>query len=38
LSSPISVSYHLIEHWLRDASGVELSSIATEDPIFTTKR
>ncbi len=38
LSSPISVSYHLIEHWLRSVSGVELSSITTEDPIFATKR
>jgi NAD+ diphosphatase len=38
LSSPISVSYHLIEHWLRSVSGIELSSITTEDPIFTTKR
>ena len=38
LSSPISVSYRLIEHWLRGVSGVELSSIATEDPIFATKR
>ena len=38
LSSPISVSYHLIEHWLRSVSGVELSTIAREDPIFATKR
>lgn len=38
LSSPISVSYHLIEHWLRDVSGLELSSLTTEDPIFATQR
>jgi NAD+ diphosphatase len=38
LSSPISVSYHLIEDWLRSVSGVELSTVATEDPIFATKR
>jgi NAD+ diphosphatase len=38
LSSPISVSYHLIEHWLRSVSGVDLSTIAKEDPIFATKR
>ena len=38
LSSPISVSYHLIADWLRGQSGVDLSGIATEDPIFATKR
>ncbi len=38
LSSPISVSYHLIEHWLRETSGLELSDFATEDPIFATQR
>ena len=38
LSSPISVSYRLIEDWLRRVSGVELSTIAKEDPIFATKR
>jgi len=38
LSSPISVSYHLIEHWLRDVSGMELSSLTKEDPIFATQR
>ena len=38
LSSPISVSYHLIEDWLRRVSGVELSTIAKDDPIFATKR
>jgi NAD+ diphosphatase len=38
LSSPISVSYHLIEHWLRNASGIELSSLTTDDPIFATQR
>jgi NAD+ diphosphatase len=38
LSSPISVSYHLIEDWLRGVSGVELSTIPQEDPIFATKR
>jgi NAD+ diphosphatase len=38
LSSPISVSYHLIEHWLREVSGIELSSLTTEDPIFATQR
>jgi NAD+ diphosphatase len=38
LSSPISVSYHLIEDWLRRVSGVELSTIAKEDPIFATQR
>jgi hypothetical protein len=32
------VSYHLIEHWLREVSGIELSTLTTEDPIFATQR
>jgi len=38
LSSPLSVSYRLIEHWLRQTSGLELSSLTQDDPIFGTKR
>jgi NAD+ diphosphatase len=34
LSSPMSVSYRLIEHWLRQAAGLELSALTDEDPIF----
>jgi NAD+ diphosphatase len=34
LSSPVSVSYKLIEHWLRQASGVELSTLMHDEPFF----
>jgi NAD+ diphosphatase len=27
LSSPLSISYRLIEHWLRNKAGIELSSL-----------
>ena len=34
LSSPLSVSYRLIEHWLRHTAGLELSSLTRDDPLF----
>ena len=38
LSSPLSVSYRLIEHWLRHSAGLELSELTQEDPLFGTRR
>ncbi len=38
LSSPLSVSYRLIEHWMRQVSGLELSRLTWDDPIFATRR
>jgi len=38
LSSPLSVSFRLIEHWLRETAGVELSELAYDDPLFGPKR
>ncbi|MDQ2971501.1 MAG: NAD(+) diphosphatase [Rhodanobacteraceae bacterium] len=32
LSSPLSISYRLIEHWLRASAGIELSDVATKTP------
>lgn len=34
LSSPLSVSYRLIEHWLREAGGLELSAINHDEPFL----
>jgi NAD+ diphosphatase len=38
LSSPLSVSYRLIEHWLRHTAGLELSGLTRDDPLFGAKR
>ena len=38
LSSPMSVSYRLIEHWLRQSAGVELAALTQDDPLFATQR
>jgi NAD+ diphosphatase len=38
LSSPLSVSYRLIEHWLRETAGLELSELTQDDPLFGAKR
>jgi len=38
LSSPLSVSYRLIEHWLRQSAGLELSEFTRGDPLFGAKR
>lgn len=37
LSSPVSVSYRLIEHWLRTTAGVELSQLTDDDPFVATR-
>lgn len=34
LSSPLSVSYRLIEHWLREQSGMELSALSHDEPFM----
>lgn len=34
LSSPLSVSYRLIEHWLRQTAGLELTALTQDDPLF----
>ena len=38
LSSPLSVSYRLIEHWLRQTAGLELGTLTHDDPLFTARR
>ena len=38
LSSPLSVSYRLIEHWLRQTAQLELSTLTRADPIFGSQR
>ena len=38
LSSPLSVSYRLIEQWLRQTAGLELSSRTRDDPLFGQRR
>ncbi|MEO8802449.1 MAG: NAD(+) diphosphatase [Rudaea sp.] len=37
LSSPVSVSYRLIEHWLRATAGIELSQFTHDDPFVATR-
>ena len=34
LSSPLSVSYRLIEHWLRESAGLELSMLNNDEPFL----
>jgi NAD+ diphosphatase len=34
LSSPLSVSYRLIEHWLRESAGLELSELNHDEPFL----
>jgi len=38
LSSPLSVSYRLIEQWLRQSAGLELSTLTRDDPLFGQRR
>jgi NAD+ diphosphatase len=38
LSSPLSVSYRLIEHWLRETGGPELSAITHDLPFLGARR
>jgi NAD+ diphosphatase len=33
MPSPLSVSYRLVEHWLREAAGVELDALTLDDPM-----
>lgn len=33
MPSPLSVSYRLIEYWLRKSAGIELDTLAREDPL-----
>ncbi|HEX6833030.1 MAG TPA: NAD(+) diphosphatase [Rudaea sp.] len=35
LSPPVSVSYRLIEHWLREHAGLELAELTHDDPFPT---
>ena len=37
LSSPVSVSYKLIEHWLREVSGLELATLMHDEPFLPTR-
>lgn len=37
LSSPVSVSYRLIEHWLRATAGIELAQLTDDDPFRSTR-
>ncbi|MGA9334502.1 MAG: NAD(+) diphosphatase [Rudaea sp.] len=37
LSSPVSVSYRLIEHWLRSTAGIELAQLTDDDPFAFTR-
>jgi NAD+ diphosphatase len=38
LSSPVSVSYKLIEHWLHEAAGLELASLMHDEQFLATRR
>ncbi|MDR3388530.1 MAG: NAD(+) diphosphatase [Rudaea sp.] len=38
LSPPVSVSYKLIEHWLREAAGLELASLVHDEPFMPVRR
>jgi len=35
---PVSISYRLIEDWLRRTAGVELTTLTRDDPLFATRR
>ncbi len=37
LSSPLSVSYRLIEHWLRQTAGLELATLTQDSPAIATR-
>lgn len=37
LSPPVSVSYRLIEHWLRENSGLELATLMHDEPFLPTR-
>lgn len=34
ISPPLSVSYRLIEHWLRSTAGIELANIVNDEPFL----
>ena len=34
ISPPLSVSYRLIEHWLRSTAGIDLASVANDEPFL----
>jgi NAD+ diphosphatase len=34
ISPPLSVSYRLIEHWLRSTAGIELASVVNDEPFL----
>ncbi|MEP6939337.1 MAG: NAD(+) diphosphatase [Rudaea sp.] len=34
ISPPLSVSYRLIEHWLRSTAGIELAAVANDEPFL----
>jgi NAD+ diphosphatase len=38
LSSPVSVSYKLIEHWLREVSGLELATLMHDEPFLPARK
>ena len=38
LPPPLSVSHRLIEHWLRETAGLELSAIANDEPWLAARR
>jgi NAD+ diphosphatase len=38
LSPPVSVSYKLIEHWLRATAGLELASLMHDEPFIPARR
>lgn len=33
MPAPLSVSYRLVEHWLRDNAGIELDALTRDDPL-----
>lgn len=33
MPSPLSVSYRLVEHWLRETAGIELDELTRDDPL-----
>jgi len=38
LPPPLSVSYRLIEHWLRASAGLELGALMHDEPWLTPRR
>jgi NAD+ diphosphatase len=33
MPAPLSVSYRLVEYWLRETSGIELNALTHQDPL-----